>query len=405
MNTITKILHIALLFLFCLLANLSVAQKKSETKLFKTVMAKGDTVSFNKFLSKYPNSVYTKIIRAKKDSLIKSYNTTIYSAEEACSIFKSAVQLPSSFAAGKDFIAHPQRKNNIESIIGVIAPSNGENSLRIVKCEQNGDNWNVVLDRTESRYIQDDNLELFNFVPSDRISTDNGSGTITSSFAEVEIANEKYLLFNYINYTTGFDERSRWENNSVELIANLLSLSGENLFNTMYYGERIGDNIFGNCSDSAQSGVMATPQINYLVRHLAGIETLKPADKERELTKEAIRWWYKNNPAGKTTLNFGVLEKDHPIIQKFLQSKTIERSANNSADFFDIMGTTVLCAYNNSTNQYLLVWCEPQPQDPKKDKDLGNIYFEKGNTIVLYYYEGNKTYKERINLGTRQKRQ
>ena len=143
---------------------------------------------------------------------------------------------------------------------------------------------------------------------------------------------------------------------------------------------------------------------SHLVGYLAKLSYLKPADKESELTKEAIKWWYNHNPKGKHTLDFGVLQEDHPIVQKFLKSKTIERSANNSADFFDIMGTTVLCAHNRGTGQYLLVWCEPQPKNTKKDKTLNTIYFEKGNTIVLYYYEGNRTSKERINLGTRQKR-
>ena len=171
----------------------------------------------------------------------------------------------------------------------------------------------------------------------------------------------------------------------------------------MYNGELVNGSIHGSCTDSAQGGVMGTPQINYLVAYLAGVEILQPANKERDSIKEAIKWWYKNNPAGKKSLNFGVLEKDHPIVKKFLESKNIERSANNSADFFDIMQTTVLCAYNNTTGQYLLVWCEPQAKDPKKDKTLSSLYFEKGNTIVLYYYHGKKTSKERINLGTRQK--
>ena len=64
------------------------AQKKGETKLFKNTIAKGDTTSFNKFLAKYPNSVYAPTIQAKKDSLIKSYNTTIYSKSTRCRCYQ-----------------------------------------------------------------------------------------------------------------------------------------------------------------------------------------------------------------------------------------------------------------------------------------------------------------------------
>ena len=404
MKNSLKILGIIPLIIFTLSATEAVAQKKSETKLFKKTVAAGDTTSFNKFLAKYPNSVYSPIIQAKKDSLIKTYNTTIYTQEQTDNIFRSNVARPDA-VAGKDFIAFSQRKNNVESILGIIAPDNRGNYLRIVRLEENNGSWQITADRQETRYIQDDGLAKFAFVPSDNDTMELGNfQNLEGAFSPVTVKGEKYLLFNYINYTDGTDARSGWENNDVELISNLVSLSGENIFNTMFSGERVGNSIHGKCSDSAQGGIMATPQINHLVGYLAKLSYLKPADKERELTKEAIKWWYSHNPKGKQTLDFGVLQEDHPIVQKFLKSKTIERSANNSADFFDIMGTTVLCAHNKGTGQYLLVWCEPQPKNTKKDKTLNTIYFEKGNTIVLYYYEGNRTSKERINLGTRQKR-
>ena len=381
------------------------AQKKSETKLFNNVMAKGDTISFNKFLTKYPNSVYAGKVKAKKDSLIRLYNTTHYTQQQTNSFFSTiaAELLPANAVAGKDFIAYSQRKNNVEYILGVIAPHNNRN-LNIVKYQETNGSWQCINSKEESIYIQDDNLNKFAFIPSEKENIKfNDPAPYSGTFTEVTVKGEKYLLFNYINYSEGVDPRSQWQNTDIELISNLLSLSGENLFNTMYNGELVNGSIHGSCTDSAQGGVMGTPQINYLVAYLAGVEILQPANKERDSIKEAIKWWYKNNPAGKKSLNFGVLEKDHPIVKKFLESKNIERSANNSADFFDIMQTTVLCAYNNTTGQYLLVWCEPQAKDPKKDKTLSSLYFEKGNTIVLYYYHGKKTSKERINLGTRQK--
>ncbi|MBR4882979.1 MAG: hypothetical protein IKU18_03785, partial [Bacteroidales bacterium] len=284
------------------------AQKKSETKLFNTVMAQGDTVAFNKFLSKYPNSVYAKTIKAKKDSLILKYNTTVHTQLQANDFFKSACNLSSDAAAGKDFIAFPFRKNNVEFLLGVLAPNtaaNGGNSLRILKFEQANGGWNKVLEREESRYIQDDELKLFVFSPiqDQKLSADE---QCYSTGAQVQ--KEKYLHFNYINFSEGTDPRSGWENNNVELISNLLSLSGENLFNTMFSGEKMGGEIYGKCSDSAQGGIMGTPQINYLVTYLSGQENLKPADQERELTREAIKWWYSNNKKGASVLNFGVLE-------------------------------------------------------------------------------------------------
>lgn len=377
------------------------AQKKSETKLYKAVIAKGDTLSFNKFLAKYPKSVYAPSIAAKKDSLIKSYNTTIYSIEQANSFFKEAVLAATNAnaVAGKDFIALPHRKNNIEYITGIVAPeADSPYTFKTVKLKQECGAWSTVSEKTVPRYIQDDELELFAFVPLKSIERKG------AEIERVTVGPEDFLKFNYINYTNATDSRSKWQNNNAELVSNMVSLSDGTVYNAMFSGEICSQTLYGSCKDAIQGGMLATSQINYLVREFASHPALAPANKERELTKEAINWWYENNPQGKTTLDFGVLEKEHPIVKAFLADKYKESSANNTAAFFNIMETTVLCVYNKNTGQYLLVWCEPQVKESKNAKELNTIYFEKGNTIVLYYYQGNRTFKERINLGTRQKR-
>ena len=144
MKNSLKILSIIPLIIFTLSATEAVAQKKSETKLFKKTVAAGDTTSFNKFLAKYPNSVYTPVIQAKKDSLIKSYNTTIYTQEQTDNFFRSNIAGPDA-VAGKDFIAFSQRKNNVESILGIIAPDNGGNYLRIVRLEENNGSRRIMI--------------------------------------------------------------------------------------------------------------------------------------------------------------------------------------------------------------------------------------------------------------------
>ncbi len=379
-------------------ANSSYAQKKGETKLYNNVMAKGDTTSFNKFLAKYPKSVYAPKVQAKKDSLIKSYNTTSYTLEQAVGIIKENIPALQSGVAGKDFVALPHKKSNVEYITVVIAPQQGDaGSYNIVKLQQVGNAWQVAAEKTESRYMQSDELALFAFVPQDGFTPDHGQAQ------EVIIKGEKYLQFNYLNYTNGTDNRSKWVNNDAELVTNLVSLADETLYSAMYSGELADNTLNGSSADASQGGALATPQMDYLIRGFAKHPALAPLNKERAVTKEAIKWWYQNNPEGKTTLEFGVLEENHPIVQLFLKDKYQEKSGNNTAAFFDIMETTVLCVYNKGTKQYLLVWCEPQAKDKNTEKMLNTIYFEKGNTLVLYYYQGNRTSKERINLGTRKK--
>lgn len=376
------------------------AQKKGETKLFKNTIAKGDTTSFNKFLAKYPNSVYAPTIQAKKDSLIKSYNTTIYSKEEAGRIFSENVAAAANKLYGVDFVALSARKNNKEYIVGVISPSKEDPyTLHIVRIDETAPGeWQESFSNNASRYMQDDNLKLFSMASIDDIF--NGKTTPQ----EVIIDGEKHICFYHLNYTEGTDERSGWPNNTAELVANLVSLGDGTLFSSIYAGERNGNEIEGSCADIAQVGIMATPQMNWLMRSFGKSTQLKPFDKEKELTKKAIQWWYDNNPQGSTRLNFGVLEENHPIVKRFLEDKYIESSKSNRATFFEIMGTTVICNYNKGTKQYLLLHCEKQPSDSQKEKSLNTLYFEKDNTIVLYYYKGKQAIKERIDLNAKTKR-
>lgn len=391
---------VLLLAIFSLLFTPLFAQKKGETKLFKTTIAKGDTTSFNKFLAKYPNSVYAPTIQAKKDSLIKSYNTTIYSKEEAGRIFSENVAAAANKVYGIDFVALSARKNNKEYIVGVIAPGKDDPStLQIVRIDETAPGqWQESFSNNASRYMQDDNLKLFSMASIDDIF--NGKTTPQ----EVIIDGEKHICFYHLNYTEGTDERSGWPNNTAELVANLVSLGDGTLFSSIYAGERNGNEIEGSCADIAQVGIMATPQMNWLMRSFGKSTQLKPFDKEKELTKKAIQWWYDNNPQGSTRLNFGVLEENHPIVKRFLEDKYIESSKSNRATFFEIMGTTVICNYNKGTKQYLLLHCEKQPSDPQKEKSLNTLYFEKDNTIVLYYYKGKQAIKERIDLNAKTKR-
>lgn len=396
-----KTLFFTLVFLtFTLFSGALSAQKKSETKFYKATIAKGDTTSFNQFLAKYPKSVYAKQILFKKDSLIKRANTTCLTLQQADSIFTSVVPGLENKTSGTDFIAWPKRKNNIEYITGIIPPSNNKPGFySIITLKEEQGTWSIFSDRKENRYIQDDALKLFVFVPL----VSSGSAD-NNNLREVIINGEKYVHFNYQNYTKAFYPRSKWKNNNVEFVTNLLSLSEGTLYSAMFSGEENGAEIEGSCRDASQGGALSIPQMDYLIGYIKEQDRLKPFSKEKVLTKEAIEWWYNNNPEGKNTLTFGVLEKEHPIIEKFIATKEKERSASNTAAFFNIMETTVLCVYSKATQQYLLVWCEPQVANPQTDKTLNTIYFEKDNSLVLYYYKGKNAIKERINLSNKQKR-
>ena len=57
MKSIFKTFAICVAFC-CIAANGAAAQSKAETKLYNSALAKGDLKTANKFLAKFPNSVY-----------------------------------------------------------------------------------------------------------------------------------------------------------------------------------------------------------------------------------------------------------------------------------------------------------------------------------------------------------
>ena len=59
------------------------AQTKAETKLYNKTLSKASVEAFDKFLKKYPSSVYAADILARKDTLL---NISPYSEAQAAAI-------------------------------------------------------------------------------------------------------------------------------------------------------------------------------------------------------------------------------------------------------------------------------------------------------------------------------
>ena len=84
-----KILTVA--FVLLLAAAPLSAQNKAETKLYNKTLSKPSVAAFDKFLKKYPSSVYAADILARKDTLL---NISPYSEAQAAAI--AAERLPGS---------------------------------------------------------------------------------------------------------------------------------------------------------------------------------------------------------------------------------------------------------------------------------------------------------------------
>ena len=386
------------------------AQTKAETKLYNTAITKGDLKSANKFLAKFPSSVYAPEIQRMKDSIVfnslnandvlayisfveenpKSYfkkdadkkieelNTSSISATTAMEI-----ALEAGFSKDEILSATGVKNRNKENVVAILAPKGGYFTLATIS-ENNG-KWEKSKQVEESVYTNDSALEEFSLIPDCKAVTVNGV---------------QHLYFAYTNSSSKSHKMSNIPNNNKELVLNLYSMDDNSVYNVMFSGIQKDGILYGSSMETVQGGLMANPQQTYLMRQLASSENLKPYDKELFRTEETINWWYENNPANSGNLQFGVVPDNSELVQKFKQNKSKEEVGQYTVAMFDIMHNTVVVVYNKADKKYSLAVCQKMPVE-KNDIELNTFYGEKGNTLVLYYYKGKTSIKKRLNLGSK----
>lgn len=319
-------------------------QSKGETKLYNSVMTKGAVKGYHKFLSKYPNSVYApKIVRILD------------------SIDYSAVNKDDMASCVKYLAANP--KSNFAS----------EAEARV---------FALAL---KERYIQNDALSEYRMV---------------EEFMPVAIDTSRYYYYVYENFSAA-------EPALIEYVVNLIDKRDGASFSAMFSGKKkafdnlLGYIIEGESMDEETNRTFKTKEMTYLLNMLTTKEFLVPLSKADIMTDQALEWWLKSNPARAKKLEFGLLDQECSIVEAFKKQKDSESNGSYKAALFDIRGFTVIVAYQKSSKQYILVWCEPVCKNKKKDALLNTIYFETTNSLVLYYYKGKTTYKVRVNLANK----
>lgn len=377
-----KSIFILLSLLIAFTAN---GQKRAETKLYNAAIENGDIASFRKFLAKYPESVFSPTIQGKIDSLTREANTTRRSVAQATEIFAGF---------GYDtFLAAPFRKDNVEYIFAVAYTASGQDrALQNIILKENPAGWQQISTFDTPLYTNDENLDVFRF--------------ITDTLRPVEIDNELYFEFIYMNSSGKTDPRTKWKNENVEIIFNLCpALGSTTSYNAMFAGEQTGNGIIeGNCMEAVQPGSGSAPQMDFLLRQMESSKNLVPFSNERTAQKNAISNWYQRNPEGASDLTFIAINENNPIVNLYKESKYSDKSASYSAALVECMQTTLICVYVNETAQYLIVWCEPAVDSKDRSaKYLNTIYFENNGSLVLYYDQDHRMIKERINIPARKK--
>ncbi len=341
-------------------------QSKAETSLYTKTLAKPSVKAADKFLKKFPESVYAPVIRHLKDSL----QTANFQKKNVSQITKDeALQ-----KAGECLDAVGWKKDGTEHILaltvlpGAIAPT--ELTLRILS-----PNGAPETAKTIPVYTLQDPQKPFRLALPLEVVSPLGP-------------RRNYLHFAYYN---GADE-----------YVEVLYLPEEDILHqAMFYGNPVGkdqQHIEGQ-SPEMMEGLQLTAETAWLVGRLKDNPSLIPISKADYLTDAAIRWWLDKNPgAGSKSarISFGRLDPESSIVQAYnRQSK--EKGKNCNAALFDIRGYTVICVRSRTDGEYSLAWCEPV----NRSKRLNTIYFETdGTTLVLFYYKGKTTLKYRLSTAS-----
>lgn len=379
-----KSLFILLSIPFILASYTVFGQKKGEIKQYRAAIEQDERSSLEKFLKKYPESIFKPVIKRKIDSLERVANTTVRSLEKARDLFAAE-------GYSNNFIAIPYRRDNIEYIIGVFpTATTSPHSLKAVTLRDFPGGLEKIRELDFSLYTNDESLNILTFLPE---------------YHMVTIEGKHYCTFKYMNSSNAIDERSRWKNNSVEVIFNLLPITDSTLYNAMFAGELTeSGEIEGASMEATLPGTGSTLQMDYLLNLMNTTPGLIPYSEARIAEKRVISNWYERNPADTNTLSFIAVNENNPLVKLYKESKYGDSSNLYSAALIESMQTTLICVYVKQTSQYLLIWCEPAvDKNETGAKYLNTIYFESDSSLVLYYRQDNRMIKERINIHTRRK--
>ena len=355
------------------------AQKKAETRLYDRTLSKPSLEAFDKFLKKYPASVYADDIRARKDTLL---NISPYDAAQAAQI--AGPLLP----AGTEFRAVADRREAVDRIYALCLDGEGLalDQVRIVSFIRGADGWTQ-----ESVY--------------DAPASD-AEGMTGRAFADgtsvVAIRGTRYLFFHYLMYGGDGSQQTyvaaAYAPQTDEF--GCVSFRGKDIRGTGHVPEY---HILGR-SDEALLNGMDRPWMRLLLKDIQDNPWLEYVPENFWLTDAAIAWWLEQNPGATTSathLKFNILQPESSLVEEFTASKNRKNSSKYTAAMFDHRGYTVIVVFQKDDGNYVLAWAEPEAKDHYRDRLLNSIAFDDANTLAMSYYHGNRTFKYRLNLASK----
>jgi hypothetical protein len=354
------------------------AQKKAETKLYDKTLAKPSLEAFDKFLKKYPSSVYAEDILARKDTLL---NISPYDMAQAAAI--AAPLLPED----TEFLAIADRREAVDRIYAVCL--GGPEMLialdvvRIVSFKKEAGGW-----EQESVYdapaAPEGNAAYREFVDSTSVITVRGTRFLRFNYLldDLDGSEQTYVAAAYAPQTDEFG---------------CVSFCG---LNARLLEDPVPYRISGRINETVLTG-MEQPWMRLLLKDVQDNPLLDEIPENFYLTDAAIRWWLDMNPDALTTathLKFNILPENCSLVEEYTKAKGKKNSSKYTAAMFDHRLFTVIVVYQKDDKNYVLAWAEPECKDHYRDRLLNSISFDDANTLSMDYYHGNRTFKYRLNL-------
>lgn len=375
MNRILKFLLCAALLLAA--STGAYSQTKAETRQYNKAVGKPSVQAFDRFLKKYPSSVYAAEISARRDTLL---SISPYSSAEAEAILSE--YLPS----GAQFLAFPDRKDAVDRIYGVCI-SSSELDLGHVKL------YTAV--RGEDGWTLADSYES----PTAALASEGASRQFVDSTAVFEIRGDRYFMFNFLTSAADSDKMS--------YTAATWSPAGDAYSEVVFEGhdilqpgEGLPFHIEGRVNENSIMNP-GRPEAKLMTAAMNENPCLKQIPAGDYLTDAAIDWWLEQNPDATTSatkLNFNILPDNSSLVEQFEAAGDKKSSSRYTAALFDIRGYSVIVVKQKQDGNYVLAWAEPECEDHYRDRLLNSITFEDANTLEMFYYHGNRHFDYKLNL-------
>ena len=367
--------------MFCLLVlacGSASAQKKAETKLYNKTIGNPSLAAFDKFLKKYPESVYAPSILGKKDTLL---NVSPYTMEDAA-------RIASDFLPGAEFKAWGVRKEAVDRIqvLAVNADSLDLGYIRLATLVDGKDGW-------ELEYSYD----LPGFEDEEMASV-----AFVDGCSFLKILKKDCLRFNCLMKSA--------DGSRQDYVAAIYNTADEQLYRVVFSGKDLPGKeeglyrIQGRKDFTMESSGSNRPELLLLAKEIDENPALVAVSDADFLTDEAMQFWLKNNPDALTTATkvaAATLPAESSLVQAYAAAKGKQNSSKYRAAMFDFRGYTVIVAYQKASDDYILAWVEPECKDHYRDRLLNSISFSDSNTLEMFYYHGNRTFKYHLNLASK----